>query len=403
MRLRHWLQLSLTDGIGPVLSRRIIERAGDLGAACQASASLLQTVEGIGTAKGSRIAAALKEAGQRLDDEIARAEALGARIICPDDEDLYPPLLRTIPDPPIVLYVRGDLQPRDMNAIAIVGSRKCSYYGREQAERLSASLAGVGVTIVSGGARGIDSAAHRGAMAHPQGRTIAVIGSGLDVPYPPENDTLFDTIAAGRGAVISEFPLGTQPNRENFPRRNRVVSGMSRGVLVVEADEKSGALITARQAGVEHGRPVMALPGKIDNPLSAGPHKLIRDGATLVTSVVEILEALEPLSHSAAAAEAMELFPEPSAEAEVVAKAVDAAAGKTTPSVERPVGAGNGVSLSPQQRELIEALGTDSANVDTLVERTSLSAQVVLQELTFLSLKGVVRRIDGQTYACRRK
>lgn len=400
--LHLWLQLSLTEGIGPILSRRIIERAGGIEAACSASTALLQTVEGIGSAKAGRITVALKEAAQRVDDEIARTEALGARIICPDDDDLYPPLLRTIPDPPIVLYVKGDLQPRDMNAIAVVGSRKCSYYGREQAERLSASLAGVGVTIVSGGARGIDSAAHRGAIQHPQGRTIAIIGSGLDVPYPPENGKLFDAIAAGRGAVISEFPLGTQPNRENFPRRNRVVSGMSRGVLVVEADEKSGALITARQAGVEHGRPVMAVPGKIDNPLSAGPHKLIRDGATLVTSVVEILEALEPLSFAAAAAEAMELFPEPSEDAEVVARAVDAAA-RERPAAEDPAVTDNGAAITPRQRELMDAIGTDSANVDTLVERTSLSAQVILQELTFLSLKGVVKRIDGQTYARRRR
>src|SRR5205085_11784943 len=149
-----------------------------------------------------------------------------------------------------------------------------------------------------------------------------------------------------------EFPLGTQPNRENFPRRNRVVSGMSRGVLVIEADERSGALITARQAGVEHGRPVMALPGKVDNPLSAGPHKRIRDGATLVTSVGEILEALDPLSHSAAAAaEAMQLFPEPSAEAEVVARAVDAAAARKQPHADEPV-SDNGAVLTPNQRTL---------------------------------------------------
>jgi DNA processing protein len=401
MSLRHWLWLSLADGIGPILSRRIIERAGGVAAACGATSTLLQSVEGIGTARAAKLAAALRGAGARVDEELERVAAMGAEILCPDD-GRYPDLLRPIPDPPIVLYVKGDLQPRDLNAVAIVGSRKCSYYGREQAERFGASLAGVGVTVISGGARGIDSAAHRGAMSHPQGRTIAVIGSGLDVPYPPENETLFEQIAAGRGAVISEFPLGTQPNRENFPRRNRVVSGMSRGVLVIEADEKSGALITARQAGVEHGRPVLALPGRVDNPLSAGPHALIRDGATLVTSAADVLEALDPLSH--VAAEASELFAEPSRAAEAVARAVDAAAATARDASAQgaPAPAGNGALLSARQQELLAAIGTDSANVDTLVERTALAPQVVLQELTFLSLKGVVRRIDGQTFARRR-
>src|SRR3954465_1283736 len=265
----------------------MIEAAGGVEAACGASVALLRTVEGIGTAKASRIHESLRGAAAAAESELERARRMGITVICPDDAH-YPALLHSPPDPPLVLYAKGAMEPRDLNALAIVGSRKCSFYGREQAERFAALLAGAGFTVVSGGARGIDSAAHRGAMTHPQGRTVAVTGSGLDVPYPPENAGLFEQIANGKGAVLSEFALGTPPNKENFPRRNRVVSGMSRGVLVVEADEKSGALIPARQAGVEHGRPVMAVPGKIDNPLSAGPHKLIRDGATLVSSMIEI-------------------------------------------------------------------------------------------------------------------
>ena len=223
MPLRHWLQLTLTDGIGPILSRRLIDSVGSVEAACAASIGDLQQINGIGGARARNIRDAMARAGDAVDAEIDRTARLGVRLVCPDDLE-YPILLRSIPDPPGVLYLKGTAEPRDLHAIAIVGSRRCSYYGREQAERFGALLAGTGMTVVSGGARGVDSAAHRGAMSHPQGRTIAVLGSGLDVPYPLENAPLFAQIAA-RGAVISEYPLGTPPMAENFPRRNRIVSG----------------------------------------------------------------------------------------------------------------------------------------------------------------------------------
>ncbi|HXE52146.1 MAG TPA: DNA-processing protein DprA, partial [Tepidisphaeraceae bacterium] len=231
MALRHWLQLSLTEGIGPILTRRIIDAAGDAEPACNAGVDLLNNVEGIGLAKSRKIAEALRASAREVDRELDNVAAMALTLICPDDE-AYPPLLKSIPDPPTVLYVKGGLEPRDLNAVGIVGSRRCSMYGREQSERFAALLAGAGFTVISGGARGVDSAAHRGALMPENGRTIAVLGSGLDVPYPPENVNLFEQIAA-RGAVISEFPLGTPPNKENFPRRNRIVSGLSRGVLVV--------------------------------------------------------------------------------------------------------------------------------------------------------------------------
>jgi DNA processing protein len=279
-----------------------------------------------------------------------------------------------------VLYLKGSLEPRDLNAVAIVGSRRCSYYGREQAERFAALLAGVGMTVISGGARGVDSSAHRGAMSHPQGRTIAVLGSGIDVSYPPENASLFEQIAQ-RGAVVSEYPLGTPPLRDNFPRRNRIVSGMSRGVLVVEADERSGALITARQAGDDHGRVVFAIPGRVDNPLSAGPHKLIRDGAVLTENIGDILDNLGPLPQSAQetfeskpAASAARLFAEPPVE---------------SPPLD--------LGLTDRQKLILSHLA-HPLHVDGLVERTSLAVQDILLELTLLSLKGVVKRIEGQTY-----
>jgi DNA processing protein len=386
--LHHWLQLSLTHGIGPILARRLIEAAGGAEQACAASADLLATIEGIGSARSRKIAAALRQAAVDAENELAKCARLGVTLFSPDDP-AYPILLRSIPDPPSVLYCRGTLEDRDLNAVAIVGSRRCSFYGREQAERFAALLGGSGFTVISGGARGVDSAAHRGAISHPQGRTIAVLGSGVDTPYPPENKLLFDQIAE-RGAVLSEYPLGTSPLKENFPRRNRIVSGMSRGVLIVEADERSGALITARQACDDHGRPVFAIPGRVDNPLSAGPHMLIRDGATLVTKLEDIIEGLGPLPQEAVEPGLFDAAPAAEQGATTIAGPLSA-----TPAPESFDG------LSDRQRDILVAIGTDSASVDLLVERTLHAPQVILQELTFLSLKGRLRRIDGQTYAKR--
>jgi DNA processing protein len=253
MSTRDWLTLNLADGIGPIIGRRLIAAAGSVEAAATANAALLRTVEGVGTAKATKLAAALVEARAKVDDELATAAAKQTRVLSAEDDE-WPAALRHLADAPLVLYCRGTLEPRDLNALAIVGSRKCSGYGREQAERFASLLAGSGFTVVSGGARGVDSAAHRGAMSPTNGRTIAVVGSGLDVPYPPENLGLFGQIA-DRGAVLTEFAFGTPPLAENFPRRNRIVSGLSRGVLVIEADERSGALITARQAVEDHNRP----------------------------------------------------------------------------------------------------------------------------------------------------
>lgn len=388
MALRHWLQLSFTEGIGPVLARRLIEASGSAQAACEADANLLSQIEGIGLTKTRSIAASLRAAMKEVDAELDRAAARNVTLICPDDE-AYPPLLHSIPDPPLVLYVRGGLEPRDLNALAIVGSRKCSLYGREQAERFASLLAGAGLTVNSGGARGIDSSAHRGALAQPQGRTIAVLGSGLDVIYPPENASLFDQIAE-RGAVVSEFALGTPPNKENFPRRNRVVSGMSRGVLVVEADERSGALITARQACDDHGRPVFAIPGRVDNPLSAGPHQLIRDGAVLAASLEDILNGLDPVPHHVTQPA---VFPETGSAT---------TAPGTIPAPDERVGTEPDLSfLSERQRLILSHLGVDPVTTDALIEATGLAAHAVLQDLTYLTLKGQVRRVDGQSWSRR--
>ena len=370
--IQHWVQLSLTSGIGPILGRRMIDAAGSAESAAQMTRRELAQVEGIGLAKAQAVADSLKVAEAEAILQLSKASEFGARIICPDD-DVWPVLLKELPAPPLVLFVMGTLEPRDLNSFAIVGSRRCSHYGREQAERFAALLAGAGFTVISGGARGVDSAAHRGAMIHPQGRTIAVLGSGLDVPYPPENKPLFDQIET-RGALISEFPFGTPPNAENFPRRNRIVSGLSRGVLVIEADERSGALITARLANEEHGRPVFALPGRVDNQMAAGPHQLIRDGATLVTKLEDIISALDPLPDHV---HQPQLF--------------DAATTDEKPAVAQ-------ANLSDRQQLILSQIGKDPSAVDDIIDRTNLPAPAVLQELTFLTLRGLLKRAEGQSY-----
>ncbi|MFT3789184.1 MAG: DNA-processing protein DprA [Tepidisphaeraceae bacterium] len=382
MPLIDWLRLSLTDGLGPVLTARLVERAGSASAAVEASVSLLRTIEGVGTSKASSIHASLVASHDVALKELERCERARAKVICLDDE-IYPPLLRNIAGgAPPVLYMTGTIEPRDVHAVAIVGSRKCSVYGREMAEKFASGLAGVGVTVVSGGARGVDAHAHRGAMLPRDGRTIAVIGCGVDIAYPPEHAELFASISDGRGAVLSEFPLGTLPTPENFPRRNRLISGLTRGTLVVEADIRSGALITARYAADDHNRPVFAIPGRVDNPLSAGPHKLIRDGAILVERFSEVLDNLGPLPEA------------------IVAPAQ--ADPMHTPSLFEPEPSKSkvaGPALSATQQKIVDALDANPSSIDQLVERTGLEAAIILRELTMLSLRGTVKRVDGQSYA----
>jgi DNA processing protein len=375
MPLLEHLQLALTPGLGPITIARLIEALGSAQRATEVSVAELQRIDGVGSIKAQAIVSGRRAAEEQAKREIERVAELGFTIICRDDP-AYPPMLAAINDAPVVLYVKGKLEPRDLHAVSIVGSRKCSLYGREQAERFGALLAGAGVTVISGGARGIDSAAHRGALSHSLGRTIAVLGCGLDVCYPPENASLFEQIAK-RGAVVSEYPLGTPPTPENFPRRNRIISGMSRAVLVIEADVRSGALITARLAADDHNRPVLAIPGRLDNPLSAGPHKLIRDGATLATCLEDILESLGPMPDAVGE-------PMMTSNRETVAvsppKKIDAL-------------------LSPSQQTLLEHLGIEAMHVDQLVDLTQLPPGQVMQDLTLLTLRGVVKRAEGQAYA----
>jgi DNA processing protein len=285
-RLRAYLRLHLAEGVGAVIFKRLAETFGDVEAAARARGQW-QRVDGVGPKTAEALEAVTD--GQ-IDAELEAAARAGAEIIALEDER-YPAALAAIHDPPPVLYVRGRLEATDALAVGVVGSRRCTHYGLEQAERFGQLLGRAGFTVVSGGARGIDAAAHRGALTGG-GRTIAVMGCGLCQTYPRENDRLFEQIVSeDRGAVISELPMRTAVLGGNFPTRNRIISGLSLAVLIVEAGRRSGSHITAREAA-DQGREVFAVPGRVDSPLSQGTNELIRNGAILVQDLDDILEHL---------------------------------------------------------------------------------------------------------------
>lgn len=293
-RLLSWLALHLLPGVGPIALRRALDRFGDPAEiAFRLPASAWRAIEGVGAA-AAEIVAARPGLERRAEAEAGEAERRNVRIVSLDDPD-YPAMIAALPDPPVVLYLKGELPPGRAR-IAIVGSRRATAYGREVARELSDELALRGAEIVSGGARGIDTCAHEGALA-AGGRTVAVLGSGFGHVYPPENAKLFDAIAAS-GALVSEFPIGMAPLAGNFPRRNRLISALAAAVVVVEATEKSGSLHTAAHA-LDQGREVMAVPGPITSPQSAGCHRLILAGAKLVRRADDVVEELSPMYRDA--------------------------------------------------------------------------------------------------------
>jgi len=286
-----FLRLALIPGLGPITAQRLIDAAdGDPAAVLGWNMSRLQAVDGVGPERARRICdPKLAESAAR---ERAECHHMGIRLVARDEAD-YPRELLQLADPPLMLWLRGTLETRDRLAVSVVGPRRPSAYGHRQAVRFASGLARIGATVISGLARGVDTAAHQASLEH-NGRTLAVIGSGLARLYPEENRELADRIA-GQGAVLSEFPLHTPPSPGTFPRRNRIVAALGLATLVIEAGAQSGALITARLAG-ELGRTVLVVPGNIDHPESVGANRLIRDGATLVTSLDDVIEELGPLA-----------------------------------------------------------------------------------------------------------
>jgi DNA processing protein len=355
--------LNLIDGVGPIRVRQLLEQFGDPPAILRASREQLLRVQGIGADTAEAIASWEKTVD--LAAELKRIADFGCRIVTQADAE-YPELLRQIYDPPIVLYVKGQLQPRDKNAVAMVGSRMTTHYGIEIARKLAYQLAYLGVTVVSGGARGIDSAAHQGALSG-KGRTIAVLGTGINLVFPSENAELYERIVAN-GALITQFPFNRPGDKQTFPIRNRIVAGMTLGTVVVEANLTSGALITANFAN-EYGRQVFAVPGRIDSPRSKGCHDLIKKGAKLCEGAEDILSEFEYL------------FP----------------ASNRPPSV-ADTGVLPAIELSANEQKVYDTLDHEEIGIDDVIRKSGLPTSAVSVALLSLEMKRLIRQLPGKRF-----
>ena len=333
------IALNLIEHVGPVRVRQLLDHFGEAPAILRAGKQQLLQVRGIGE--------------------------FGCHVITQEDAE-YPELLRQIYDPPIVLYVKGTLTAQDKNAIALVGSRQTTSYGTETARKFAYQLAYIGVTVVSGGARGIDTAAHQGALA-AKGRTIAVLGTGINLVFPPENAELFERIAAS-GAIITQFPFNRPADKQTFPIRNRIVAGMTLGTVVVEANLSSGALITANFA-TDYGRQIFAVPGRVDSPRSKGCHDLIKKGAKLCEGADDILSEFEYL------------FP-----------------AMNRPASPAETGVLPALSLSENETKILAAVGEDETHIDEIIRASGLPASAVSVGLLGLEMKRMVRQLPGKVF-----
>jgi len=368
----EWLAMSLTPGLGPTSVRKLVQHFGSAEAVLRAS---LTELEGAGIQAVSAQSLATGKSAELAREELARARDASVTVVSMDDP-LYPRRLKEIYDPPVILYVRGDAGLLEKPGIAVVGTRHPTPYGSGMAERLGCDLASQGLVIISGMARGVDTASHRGAIS-AKGKTIAVFGTGVDVIYPKENSRLSEQILSGGGALVSEFPLGTFAARQNFPIRNRILSGMSVGVLVVEAAEYSGTRITARLA-LEQNRDVFAVPGNVTNKNSWGPNTLIKQGAKLVATWEDVWEDLPTEVR-------LTLTPAVSSES------ADASAASLFPDD----------GLPPHERRILSLLKADEAtHIDQIVEKleSELSSSEIFAALFELELNGKVRQMPGKNF-----
>jgi DNA processing protein len=355
--IKYWIALSMLHDIGPVRAMKLLSKFSSPKNIFNSDIDDLIAVEGIGT----RLAKTIKEfsSWDLIEKQIDIMERKGIKAISYEDP-LYPEMLREIEDIPVLIYIKGDFQPQDKFAIAIVGSRKPTYYGASIAEQIAQELALMGFTIVSGMARGIDSLSHKGALK-AGGRTIAVLGSGLDIPYPSENKILMERIASS-GCVLSEFAPGTPPDKENFPKRNRIISGLCLGVLVIEATSDSGSLITAAYA-VEQNREVFAVPGNVTSSNSQGTNELIKKGAILTRNADDIIRELAP-----------------------VLKGFIKSENKVK------------IEITEEEMGLCKYLSGEPKQIDAISRESGLSASKILGILLGLELKGAVKQISGKRF-----
>lgn len=355
--LLYWIALSMIPDIGPVTVRRLISKFKKPQEVFLADINELKVVDGVGEKRAGSIK--LFSGWKEVEKSLRRLEDEKVKVI-PYTDKGYPFLLRQIEDGPLVLYLKGEIKDDDRFSIAIVGSRKATTYGRLVADKIATELAVSGFTIISGMARGIDTIAHLASLK-AGGRTIAVMGSGIDFIYPPENKGLFERITEA-GCVVTEFPLGTPPNKENFPKRNRLISGLSLGVVVVEATEGSGALITAR-AALEQNREVFAVPGNISSPNSKGTNELIKGGARLVQGSDDIIKELAPQLRGFIRSKKKEYL-----------------------------------DLTDEERQVCNKLTSEPRHIDEIIREIGLSMQRMLSILLGLEMKGIVGQTEGKRF-----
>lgn len=358
-----FIALNLIGHVGPVRVRQLLDFFGDAPTILRATKPQLLQVRGIGEETADAICG--WENSVDLSGELQRVKDFGCHVLTQADEE-YPELLRQIYDPPIALYVKGSLTPQDKNSVALVGSRQTTSYGVETARKLGYQLAYVGVTVISGGARGIDTAAHQGALA-AKGRTIAVLGTGINLVFPPENAELFERIAAS-GAVMTQFPFNRPADKQTFPIRNRIVAGMTLGTVVVEANLNSGALITANFA-TDYGRQVFAVPGRIDSPRSKGCHDLIKKGAKLCEGAEDVLSEFEYL------------FP-----------------ASNKPASPAETGVLPALTLSDNESKILAVVTQEETHIDEVIRASGLPTSAVSVGLLSLEMKRMVRQLPGKVF-----